>query len=95
MLEPLELQPRGGKQRLGRLDVIIHRAADIEEQQHLDRIAPLGPQLDVDVALVGGRADRAVEIEFLLRALAREAAQAAQRDADVARARVPRRRRNP
>ena len=37
------------------------------------------------IALVGGRADRAVEVEFLVRALARETAQPAQGDADVAR----------
>ena len=85
MLEPLELALRGGEQLLRRLDVPVHRAADVEEQQHLDRVAPLRPQLDVDVALVGGRADRAVEVEFLLRALAREAPQAAQRELDVAR----------
>ena len=65
MVEPLELAFCGGEQLLGRLDVPIHRAADVEEQQHLDGVAPLGPQLDVDIAFVGGRADRAVEIELV------------------------------
>ncbi len=72
MLEPLELALGGGEQLLGRLDVPVHRAADVEEQQHLDGVAPLRPQLDVDVALVGGRADRAVEVELVGRALAGE-----------------------
>lgn len=34
------------------LDVPVHRAADVEEQQHLHGIAPLGPQLDVEIALL-------------------------------------------
>ena len=85
MLEPLELQPRRREQALGRLDVPIHRAADVEEQQHLDRVAALRTHLDVEIAVVGGRTDGVVEIELLGRALAREAAQAAQRQADVAR----------
>ena len=85
MLEPFELQPRRRKQALGGLDVPIHRAADVEEKQHLDRIAALRAHLDVEIAVVGGRTDGVVEIELLGRALARETAQPAQRQADVAR----------
>ena len=42
MLEMLELAARGGEQLLADAHVLVHRAADVEEQQHLDRIVPLG-----------------------------------------------------
>ena len=60
MLEPLELALGGGKELFGRLDVPVHRAADVEKQQHLDRalFRRALAELHVDVALVGGRADR-------------------------------------
>ncbi len=45
---------------------------------------PLGPQLDVEITLVRGFADGAVEIELLRRAGAGEFAQAPQRQLDVA-----------
>src|SRR5579862_6075179 len=80
----LELGPRRGKKFFGRLDVPIHRAADVEEQQHLDGVVPLRPHQDVEIALVRGALDGAVEIELLRRAGAGESAQAAQRDLDVA-----------
>jgi hypothetical protein len=64
--------------------VPIHRPADVEEQKHLDGVAPLGPQENVDIAFIGGRADRAVEIEFVGRAFARESPEPVQRDLDVA-----------
>ena len=50
------------------LDMRVHRAADVEEQQHLHRVAPLGPHLHVEPALARGGADGAVEVEFLGRA---------------------------
>ena len=84
MLHVLELGARRREQFLGRLDVPVHRAADVEEQQHLHRIVPLRPHLDVEIALVRGALDGAVEIEFVGRAGARELAQAPQRDLDVA-----------
>src|SRR5208282_4758851 len=83
--EPLELALGAGKELFGRLDVPVHRAADIEKQEDLDGVAPLRAQLHVDIALVGGRADRSVEVELLGRALASEPAQPAQRELDVAR----------
>ena len=49
---------------------------------------PLGPHADVEPALARGAVDRLVEIELLGRAFAGEAAQAAQRDLDVARAQL-------
>src|SRR5690606_17715380 len=68
----------------------VHRAADVEEQQHLDRIAPLGPHLDVQPALTRRAVDGAVDVQLLGRAFAGEAAQAAQRHLDVARAQFDR-----
>ena len=64
----------------------IHRAADVEEQQHLDAVAALGPQLHIEPSGVARRAlDRRVEIELVGHALPREAPQSPQRDLDVAR----------
>ena len=80
----LEFGLRRREQLLDLLDMRIHRAADIEEHQHLDRIAPLGAHVHVEIAVVGGLPDRGVEIEFVGRAGAGEFAQAAQRDLDVA-----------
>ena len=77
MLHVLELGARRGKQFFGRLDVPIHRAADIEEQKHLHGVVPLGAHMDIEIALDRGALDGAVEIEFVGRAGAREFAQAA------------------
>jgi hypothetical protein len=77
---------RRREQLLADPDVVVHRAADVEEQQHLDRVAPLGNELQVEPAGVARRRlDRAVEVELLGRALAGEAAQAPQRELEVAR----------
>ena len=75
---------RGREQFLRRLDVPVHRAADVEEQQHLDGVVPLRPHQDVEIAFVRGALDGAVEVELVRRAGAREFAQPAQRDLDVA-----------
>ena len=64
MFEMLEFEPGRRKQFLGDLDMPIHRAAHIEKQQYLHGIAALRPQLHVEIALLGGLMDRAVEIEF-------------------------------
>src|SRR5947209_3728791 len=86
MREVLELGLRGGEQLLDELDVPVHRAADVEQRQHLDGVMPLGAHVDVEIALVRGALDGVVEIELVGRAGARELAQPAQRDLDVARA---------
>ena len=88
ILEMLELDPRRGEELLGGGDVPIHRAADVEEHQHLDRVAPLGPHVDVEVALLCRAAHRVVEVELLGCAFARKAAKPAQRHFDVARAKL-------
>src|SRR5690606_34353773 len=72
------------------LDMAVHRAADVEEQQHLDGVAPLGPHVDVQPALTRRAVDGAVDVQFLGRALAGEATQAAQGHLDVARAQFDR-----
>jgi hypothetical protein len=63
----------------------VHRSADVEEQQDLDAVAPLGLQLQVEPAGIACRpGDRAIEIELLGNAFACKAPQPAQRDLDVA-----------
>ena len=86
MLETLELGSGRSEQGFAGVDMLVHGAADIEEQQHLDRIVPFRAQADIEhAAFARGGRDRAVEIEFLGRAFAGEAAQAAQRDLEIAR----------
>ena len=66
VFEVLELGARGGEQLLADLDVRIHRAADVEQQQQLHGVAPLGHELEVEQAGVARRGvDGAVEIELL------------------------------
>src|SRR3954453_11061463 len=81
--EVLELGRRGGEQFLAEPDVRVHRAADVEEEEQLHRIVPLGAHLDVEPALARGAVDRAVHVELLGGALAGEAAEPPQRDLDV------------
>src|ERR1700681_1204651 len=80
----LEFGLRRGEQFLDLLDVRIHRAADIEEHQHLDRVAPFGAHMHVEITVVGGLLDRGVEVEFVGGAGAGEFAKPPQRDLDVA-----------
>src|SRR5581483_11108430 len=61
-----------------------HGPADVEEHQHLHGISPLGPHVDVEIALVRGALDGVVEVELVGGALAGELAQAPERDLDVA-----------
>src|SRR5215213_7404187 len=84
ILHVLEFGLRRREQFLDLLDMRIHRAADIEEHQNLDRVAALGAHVDVEIAVVGGFPDGGVEIELVRRAGAGELSQAAQRDLDVA-----------
>ena len=84
--EVLELGGCCAEQLFAQLDERIHRTADVEEQQQLDRIAPLRAHMDIEPALLGGAFDRGVEIELVLRAFTGKAAQATQRHLDVARA---------
>jgi hypothetical protein len=50
---------------LDAVDVLVHRAADVHQQQHLHLVVALGHQLDVQQAGVGrGAVDGVVEVEF-------------------------------
>ncbi len=85
MHEVLELAARRREQLLADPDMVVHRPADIEEQQELHRVVPLRHHLQIEPAgIVRGRADRAGQVEFQFGALAGELAQAAQRQLDVA-----------
>jgi len=87
MLEVLELAARGGEQLLAHPHVLVHGAADVEKQQYLDGIVPLRHQLQIQQPAVACRGvDGALQIQLLSRALARELAQPAQRQLEVARA---------
>ena len=87
----LELAAGGGEQLLADPYVVVHRAADVQEQQHLHGVVPLRDHLDVQQASVAGsRFDGVVEVEFVRRALAGEPAQAAQGDLEVAGAQLDR-----
>ena len=55
----------------------VHRPADVEKQQDLDGIVPLGPELDVQPPAPGSAVDRPIEVQLFGSALASEAAQAA------------------
>ena len=44
--------------------MVIHRASDIEKQQHFDGIAALWPQLHIQKALFRGALDGAVQIQL-------------------------------
>src|SRR5438552_10129754 len=86
ILEVAELALCGGKQFLAYLDMRVHRAADVEEEQDLDAVAALGDEVQVEpTRILGGPFDGRIEIELLRDAFAREASQASQRDLDVAR----------
>ena len=84
VLEVLELPARGGEELLAHLDVVVHGAPDVEEQEHLHRVVPLRDHLDVEEPPVAGRrANGVVEVELLFRALAREAPELSQGDLHV------------
>src|SRR4029077_5610708 len=91
MFQALELTARRGKQLLADAHVAVHRAANIEKQQHLDGIVPLRNEVQIEQAAVaGGGIDRALEVELLERAFAWGPAQPAQRESQVAGAELDR-----
>ncbi len=60
MFQMFEFAARGREQFLDHFDMRIHRAADVQKQQHLDRVAPFGAGFDIKVAVFGGGADGAI-----------------------------------
>src|SRR5690606_2194545 len=89
ILQMLELGFAGTEQFLADLDVGVHRTADVQQQQELDRVASLRAHLDIaQTAVLRGVVDGAVEIALFGRAFTCELAQATQGDLDVARAQL-------
>ena len=84
IFELAEFGTRRRKQPLDAFDVVVHRAADIEEHQKLHRVASFWPRSHVEIAMLGGGVDGAGQVELLGGALAHPAAQPLQRDLDVA-----------
>ncbi len=83
----LELAAAGREKLFTDANVIVHRAADVEKQQNLDRVVAFGAHVQIEPAGVTRRAgDGAFEIELFGCPLAGKTAQAAQGDLDVARA---------
>ncbi len=88
-LQVLQLGLDGAEQLLDALDVFVHGAAHIHQQQHLHVVVALGHHPDVQPAGVGGGGSDGVgQIQLQVVPLARELAQAPQRDLDVARAQL-------
>src|SRR3546814_18446583 len=74
----LELGARRREQLLGDADVVVHRAADIEQQQHLHLVVAFRHHADVEPAGIGGgRLDGVGQVELETGALAGDLAQAA------------------
>src|SRR6516165_5686683 len=74
----LELRARGREQFLANTNVVLHRPADIEKQQQLYGVVPLGHELEIEPArVVRGRFYGAAEIELFGGTLARKLPQAA------------------
>ena len=85
VLEVPELAAGGREQFLADAHVLVHRPAHVQQEQHLDGIAPLGDQLQVQPSGVArGGGDGPVEVEFVCRTLAREFPQPAQGQLQVA-----------
>src|SRR6266704_2523662 len=73
------------------LHVVVHRAADVEEHQHLDGVVALRAHAEVEnPGVARGLVDGGVEVELLRRPFARELAEASERHRDVARAELDR-----
>src|SRR5690349_9661070 len=86
MLEVAKLRLRRREELLADLDVRIHRSADVQKQKYVDPIATLRLQSQIEPAGVACRAaDRPLEVELVGNTFARETAQPAQRNLDVAR----------
>ena len=87
MLEVLELAAGGGKELLADSHVVIHRPADVEEQQDLHRVVPLRHHAYVEQSRAPRRRiDGAIQVKRFRGALARETTQPAERQLDVSRA---------
>ncbi|MPM87405.1 hypothetical protein SDC9_134501 [bioreactor metagenome] len=86
-LQVLEFGLHGREKFLHALDVLVHRAAHVHQQQHLHVVVALGDHLDIKEPGIGRRTvDGVRQVQLQLVAFACEFAQAAQRHLDIARA---------
>ena len=83
-----ELGPGGREQLVHPAGMFVHRPAHIQKQKDLDGVVTLGAGAQVDVAPLGAGADGAGQVQFLIGAVAGPFAQPAQRDLDVAGAKL-------
>src|SRR5690606_2706128 len=85
ILQMFDLAASPTKQRLTGAHVIVQRAADVQKQQHLDGVAPLGNEFEIQhPGVARGGVYGVVQIQVLGGAFAGELAELAQRDLDVA-----------
>ena len=81
----LELGSTRGKHLFADANMVVHRSADIEEQQNLHLIVPLGYQFEIEVAaVVSCRFDRVRQIKFGGRAFTGKFSKPSKRDLNVA-----------
>ena len=84
IFQVFEGRARGREELLAHLHVRIHGAADVKQGEHLDGIAPFRTHDDIQPALFGGGADRIVQVQLFMGAVAGKLAQAAQGDLEIA-----------
>ena len=85
ILEMLEFGSTRGKHLFADANMVVHRSADIEEQQNLHLIVPLGYQFEIEVAaVVSCRFDRVRQIKFGGRAFTGKFSKPSKRDLNVA-----------
>ncbi len=76
ILEMLEFAARRREQLFANADVVVHRAADIETQEHFNGVVPFGHHAYVEQACIAGRlVDRVIEVQLIRRAFARKLAE--------------------
>jgi hypothetical protein len=80
-----EFTARCRKHFLADAHVVIHRAADVEAQEHFHGIVPLRNHTNIEQSGVSRRfINSVIEIQLIGRALTREFPETAQRNLDVA-----------
>ena len=85
VLHVLEFVLGGGEQPLAGAHVVVHGAADIQQQQDFHPVAPFRAHLDIEIpGVAGGLADGAVEVELIRYPFPGETAQPTQRHLHVA-----------
>lgn len=89
VLQVFEFAAHRAEQGFHRVDVVVHRAADVQQQQHLGAVVQSGVVAQVQKAgLAGGGGDGGVDVQFFGGAVAGKLAQPAQGDFHAARAQL-------